>query len=140
MPNENARRHLSAVPAPTPATEPEMPYTEAEMEDAMGYLLARMVPLTQHTGWKIEEIIESDIFGLLALAYVAALRTNPPLPKTGPAKELDALAFSYYIRMLASAPKGFDDVTDLIVLDSIQWCTPALDVAAQTRALRLVQD
>ncbi|MFI6107595.1 hypothetical protein [Streptomyces sp. NPDC051310] len=42
--------------------------------------------------------------------------------------------------MLASAPKGFDDVTDLIVLDSIQWCTPALDTTAQARALRLVQD
>ncbi|MFJ8078896.1 hypothetical protein ACIQ7Q_34410 [Streptomyces sp. NPDC096176] len=72
----------------------------------MGYLLARMVPLTQRTGWKIEEIIESDIFGLLALAYVAALRTHPPLPKAGPAKELDALAFSYYLRMLASAPRA----------------------------------
>ncbi|MGP4001569.1 hypothetical protein [Streptomyces sp. 8N706] len=140
MPNENARRHLSAVPAPAPAPEPEMPYTEAEMEDAMGYLLARMVPLTQRTGWKIEEIIESDMFGLLALAYIAALRTNPPLPKTGPAKELDALAFSFYVRMLASAPKGFDDVTDLIVLDSIQRCFLTLDVAAQACALRLVQD
>lgn len=140
MPNENARRHLSAVPAPAPVPEPEMPYTEAEMEDAMGYLLARMVPLTQRTGWRVEEVIESDIFGLLALAYVAALRTNPPIPKSGPAKELDALAFSYYVRMLASAPKGFDDVTDLIVLDSIQWCTPVLDTTAQARALRLVQD
>ncbi|MGW0704325.1 hypothetical protein ACWD0A_34635 [Streptomyces sp. NPDC002867] len=134
MPNENARRHLSAVPAPAPAPEPEMPCTEAEMEEAMGYLLARMVPLTQRTGWKIEEIIESGIFGLLALAYVAALRTNPPLSETGPAKELDALAFSYYVGMLAGAPKGFDDVTDLIVLDSIQWCTPALDTTAQARA------
>ncbi|MFD5427715.1 hypothetical protein [Streptomyces sp. NPDC127084] len=140
MPNENAPRHLSAVPAQAPAVEPEMPYTEAEMEDAMGYLLARMAPLMQRTGWKIEEIIESDIFGLLALAYVAALRTNPPLPEIGPARELDALAFSYYVRMLAGAPKGFDDVTDRLVLDSIQWCTPALDTTAQTRALRLVQD
>ncbi|MDH2393746.1 hypothetical protein QCN29_34290 [Streptomyces sp. HNM0663] len=42
--------------------------------------------------------------------------------------------------MLAGVPKGFDDVTDRLVLDSIQWCTPALDVAAQARALRLVQD
>ncbi|WP_351237688.1 hypothetical protein [Streptomyces sp. NPDC002133] len=109
------------------------------MEDAMGYLLARMVPLTQRTGWRIEEIIESDVFGLLALAYVAALRTNPPLPEYGPARELDALAFSCYVRMLAGAPKGFDDVTDLIVLDSIQWCAPPLDAAAQARALRLVQ-
>ncbi|OEJ28729.1 hypothetical protein AS594_34025 [Streptomyces agglomeratus] len=99
-----------------------------------------MVPLTQRTGWKIEEIIECDIFGLLALRYVAALCTNPPFSKPGPAKELDALAFSYYIRMLASAPKGFDDITDLIVLDSNQWCTPALDTTAQARALRLVQD
>lgn len=140
MPNENARRRLSAVPAPLAAPEPEMPYTEAEMEDAMGHLLARMVPLTQRTGWKVEEIIESEIFGLLALAYIAALRTNPPLPGTGPARELDALAISYYVRMLASAPKGFDDVTDLIILDSIQWCTPALDATAQARALRLVQD
>ncbi|WP_406003105.1 hypothetical protein [Streptomyces sp. NBC_00829] len=41
--------------------------------------------------------------------------------------------------MLASA-QGFDDVTDLIVLDSIQWCAPALDTAAQARALHLVQD
>lgn len=110
-----------------------MPYTEAEMEDAMGHLLARMVPLTRRAGWKVEEIIESEIFGLLALAYVAALRKNPP------ADALDALAFSYYIRMLASA-QGFDDVTDLIVLDSIQWCAPALDTAAQARALHLVQD
>ncbi|NUK55486.1 hypothetical protein HRW14_35655 [Streptomyces lunaelactis] len=134
MPDANARRHLSAVSAPAPAHEPEMPYTEAEMEDAMGHLLARMVPLTRRTGWKVEEIIESEIFGLLALAYVAALRKNPP------ADALDALAFSYYIRMLASAPQGFDDVTDLIVLDSIQWCTPALDTAAQARALHLVRD
>ncbi|MEV0493392.1 hypothetical protein [Streptomyces atratus] len=140
MTDANARRHLSAAPAPAPAPEPEMPFTEAEMEDAMGFLLARMVPLTQRTGRKIEEIIEADIFGLLALAYIAALRTNPPLPATGPAQELDALAFSFYVRMLASAPHGFDDVTDLIVLDSIQWCTPPLDPAAQARALRLVQD
>ncbi|MGW6569820.1 hypothetical protein [Streptomyces sp. NPDC054975] len=140
MPNDNAHGHLSAIPTPAPAPEPEKPHTEAEMEDAMGYLLARMAPLTQRTGTEIEEIIESEIFGLLALAYIAALRTNPPLPTTGPAKELDALAFSFYVRMLASAPKGFDDVTDLIVLDSIQWCSPALDVAAQARALRLVQD
>ncbi|WP_285427432.1 hypothetical protein [Streptomyces sp. ISL-1] len=42
--------------------------------------------------------------------------------------------------MLAGAPKGFGDVTDLIVLDSIQWCFPALDAAAQARHLRLVQD
>lgn len=140
MPNENTPRHLSAVPAPAPAPEPEMPYTETEMEDAMGYLLARMVPLTQRTGRKIEEIIESDMIGLLALAYIAALRTNPPIPETGPAKELDALAFSYYVRMLASAPKGFDDVADLIVLDSIKRCSPALDAATQARALRLVQD
>ncbi|MEU5109616.1 hypothetical protein AB0H07_46535 [Streptomyces sp. NPDC021354] len=134
MPSANARRHLSATPAPAPATETEMPYTEAEMEDAMGHLLARMVPLTRRTGRTIEEIIESDIFGLLALAYIAALRKNPP------ADEIDALAFSYYVRMLASAPQGFDDVTDLIVLDSIQWCTPALDTPSQTRALRLAQD
>jgi hypothetical protein len=42
--------------------------------------------------------------------------------------------------MLASAPQGFDDVTDRLVLDSIQWCSPALDTTAQARALRLVQD
>ncbi|MFD9505030.1 hypothetical protein [Streptomyces sp. NPDC060035] len=54
--------------------------------------------------------------------------------------ELDTRAFSLYVRMLGSAPQGFDDVTDLIVLDSIQWCRPALDGAAQRRALRLVQD
>ncbi|MBV7674074.1 hypothetical protein STHAL_32015 [Streptomyces halstedii] len=137
MQNEKAlpRPSTPAVPA-----EPQKPYTEDEMEDAMGYLLARMAPLTQRTGWTIEEIIESDIFGLLALAYIAALRTNPPIPKTGPAKELDARAFSLYIRMLASSPQGFDDVTDLIVLDSIQWCTPSLDMTGQTRALRAVQD
>ncbi|MEV6133058.1 hypothetical protein AB0M05_40770 [Streptomyces violaceusniger] len=134
MPNKNDRRNLSAVPAPAPEPEQEMPYTEAEMEDAMGHLLARMTPLTRRTGRKIEEIIESEIFGLLALAYIAALRKNPP------AGEIDALAFSYYVRMLASAPEGFDDVTDLIVLDSIQWCAPALDAEAQTRALRAVQD
>lgn len=81
MPNVSARRHLAAVPAPAAASEREMPWTEAEMEDAMGYLLARMVPLRQRTGWEIEEIIESDIFGMLALACVAALRTNPPLPR-----------------------------------------------------------
>lgn len=106
MTDANARRHLSAAPTPAPAPESEMPHTEAEMEDAMGFLLARMVPLTQRTGRKIEEIIEADIFGLLALAYIAALRTNPPLPATGPAKELDALAFSFYVRMLASAPRA----------------------------------
>ncbi|MEU3708369.1 hypothetical protein AB0E82_39535 [Streptomyces anulatus] len=120
--------------------EAEKPYTEEEMDNAIGYVLARMVPLTQRTGWKIEEIIESDIFGLLALAYIAALRTNPPIPNDGPAEELDARAFSLYVRMLASAPKGFDDLTDLIVLDSIQWCSPPLDAEAQSRHLRLVQD
>ncbi|GDY49375.1 hypothetical protein SANT12839_102570 [Streptomyces antimycoticus] len=36
MPNKNDRRNLSAVPAPAPEPEQEMPYTEAEMEDAMG--------------------------------------------------------------------------------------------------------
>ncbi|MGW0704272.1 hypothetical protein ACWD0A_34335 [Streptomyces sp. NPDC002867] len=40
---------------------------------------------------------------------------------------LDALAFSCCVRMLVSAPEGFGDVTDRLVLDSIQWCTPALD-------------
>ncbi|WP_326709958.1 hypothetical protein OG758_11890 [Streptomyces sp. NBC_01474] len=55
-------------------------------------------------------------------------------------RELDALAFSYYVRMLASATKGFDDITDMIVLDSVRWCVPALDEAAQARALRLVQN
>ncbi|MGW1888449.1 hypothetical protein [Streptomyces sp. NPDC001970] len=63
-----------------------------------------------------------DIFGPLALACIAALRTNPPLPESSPAEELDALAFPFHVRMLASARKGFDDVTDLIVLDSNQWC------------------
>lgn len=80
------------------------------MEDAMGYLLASMVPLAQRTGGRIEEIVESDVFSLLALAYVVALRTNPPLPKTGPAKELDALA-------------------------AFSFC-----MGAQARAVRLVQD
>lgn len=140
MTDANARRHLSAAPTPAPAPGPVMRFTEAEMEDAMGFLLARMVPLTQRTGWKIEEIIEADIFGLLALAYVAALRTNPPLPGAGPARELDALAFSFYVRMLAEASQGFDDVTDLIVLDGIQWCTPPLDTAARACALHLVQE
>ncbi|WP_329583774.1 hypothetical protein [Streptomyces sp. NBC_01361] len=139
MLNANARRHLSAAPAPAPASEPEKPYTEGEMEDAMGYLLARMAPLTQRTGRKIEEIIGSEMVGLLALAYIAALRTNPPLSAAGPARELDALAFSYYIRMLASAPKCFDDVTDMIALGSMRWCVPTLDEAAQARALRLVR-
>lgn len=138
MKNPSTRGNLSAVPAPA-APEQEMPYTEAEMEDAMGYVLARMAPLAQRTSRKIEEIIESEIFGLLALAYIAALRTNPPLPKTGPAKELDARAFSYYVLMLASAPQGFDDVADFIVLDSIEWCSPASDTAAQAHALSLTQ-
>ncbi|MEU8708727.1 hypothetical protein [Streptomyces sp. NPDC048565] len=137
---EKTPRHLSPVQAPPPAPAPDKPYTEAEMEDAMGYLLARMAPLTRRTGRKIEEIIHSDIFGLLALAYVAALRTNPPLPKVGPATELDIRAFSIYVQMLGRSPHGFDDVTDLIVLDSIQWCSPAPDTAAQRCALRLIQD
>ncbi|WP_327687212.1 hypothetical protein [Streptomyces sp. NBC_00467] len=46
------------------------------------------------------------MIGLLALAYIAALRTDPPLPKTGPTKALDVLAFSEYIRMLAGAPRA----------------------------------
>ncbi|MEV5204376.1 hypothetical protein [Streptomyces sp. NPDC053720] len=125
MPNNNPNR-------PPTAPETEKPYTEAELDHAIGHLLARMVPLTRRTGFMIEEIIESDLFGLLALAYVAALRAN------GPVEELDALAFSFYVRMLASAPQGFDRVTDLIVLDSIQWCSPGPDDDTRARALRLV--
>ncbi|MEU2158892.1 hypothetical protein ABZ532_28435 [Streptomyces sp. NPDC019396] len=53
---------------------------------------------------------------------------------------VETLAFSCYVRMLASAPERFDEVTDRLVLDSVQWCTPVLDTAAQARALRLVQD
>ncbi|WP_328624549.1 hypothetical protein OHA88_06060 [Streptomyces sp. NBC_00353] len=55
---------------------------------------------------RLKRLLEADIFGLLALAYIAALRTNPPLPGAGPAKELDALAFSFYVHMLASAPRA----------------------------------
>ncbi|MFC7261462.1 hypothetical protein [Streptomyces lutosisoli] len=132
MDSGKTNRHLSPVPPQAPQPEPQMPYTEQEMDTAMGHVLKRLKPLAARTGWTMEELIEADLFGLLALAYVAALRKNPP------AEQIDALAFSYYVRMLAQAPEGFDEVTDLLVLDSFKMCgAPDRSHAA---SLHLVQD
>lgn len=91
-------------------TQP-MPYTEAEMDDAVRHLLDRLTQLATRTGRPVGEYIEADPFALHAMAYVLALR------EPAPADTLHGRALARYVELLAHGP-DFDTVSDRLITDT----------------------
>ncbi|WP_017238166.1 hypothetical protein [Streptomyces sp. SS] len=76
-----------------------LPYTDEEMDGAMDAFFPLLWATATRHGRPIGEYVESEEFGLHAMAYVLALRENAP------AATLHARALARFLQMRAQGPR-----------------------------------
>ncbi|MEV8590918.1 hypothetical protein AB0424_28660 [Streptomyces sp. NPDC051180] len=82
-----------------------LPYTDEEMDAAMDAFFPLLKSTAARHGRPIGEYVESEEFGLHAMAYVLALR------ETAPRSTLHGRALARFLQMRAQGP-GMDEVME----------------------------
>lgn len=115
-PTESTVAAIHTAPGAMRAQADISAFDEAEVETATAHARARLERLAVNTARHVEEYLGEDLVELLIYAYILTLREKPP------ADVVDARAAVTYLQLLAHSPTGFEEATDLLLLDSFAMC------------------